>query len=275
VGEFSWLDWTWHPDALLVELFLVAIYLLGIGPLRRRFQWSGIVEHRFLIRFAAGIAVLVIAEHSPLHALSETYFFSAHMVQHLLIILIVPPLLLLGTPPWLMRPLLRIRYIESVVRLFTRPVIAFCAFNLTLILWHFPEFYDLALRSHNVHLLEHGMLMGTALIAWWPILSLVREIPRLSYPLQMLYLFLQTLPMGFLGAILVFSTVSIYETYSYSSTLWGMEPLLDQQIGGLLMKVGGGFGFLGVLGVVFFRWFTAEEVSPDPVSIEREIQYDS
>ena len=119
------------------------------------------------------------------------------------------------------------------------------------------------------------MLMGTALITWWPILSLVKEIPRLSYPLQMLYLFLQTLPMGFLGAILVFSTVSIYSGYSYSSTLWGMEPLLDQQVGGLLMKVGGGFGFLGALGVVFFRWFTMEESSSHPLSIEREAQYDS
>ena len=270
---FSWLDWDWHPDALIVEFLLLGVYLLGIGPWRQRYGWAERVESRHVALFATGMGVLFLAEHSPLLVLSEVYLFSAHMLQHLLLILVVPPLLLAGTPPWLLRPFLRLPLVMPVVRLVTLPVIAFVAFNLVLVLWHFPEFYDLTLLHHNVHLLEHATLMGTALITWWPVLSLMRELPRLSYPLQMLYLFLQTLPMGFLGAVLVFSTGAIYEGYTAAPRLWGVSPLVDQQIGGLLMKVGGGLGFLAALTVVFFIWFAREESSEQPLLVEREARY--
>ncbi len=266
--EFSWLDWHLHPDVLAFELIVLGAYLLGVGPLRRRYGWAEQVDRRRLALFLLGMLTLALAEHSPLHALSD-YLFSAHMFQHLLLMLVMPPLLLAGTPPWLLRPLLRPPAVMAGARFLTHPVVAFASFNLVMVLWHFPEYYTTVLESESVHFLQHVLLVGTALLAWWPILSPLRELPRLSYPLQMLYLFLQSLPMGFLGAVLTFSTYPVYHTYALTPRVWGVSPLVDQQIGGLLMKVGAGFGFLAALAVVFFIWFTKEQSSKEPLQVER------
>ena len=269
VVRFSWLYWGWHLDTLVVELLLLTGYLLLVWPLRRRYKWAERVEPRHIAFFLLGMLILFLAENGPLHVLSEEYLFSAHMMQHLLLILVVPPLLLAGTPPWIFRLFLRVPLVMPLARVATFPLVAFIAFHLVVVVWHFPEFYDLTLVYHNVHLLEHVMLMGAALLVWWPVLSCLAELPRLSYPLQMVYLFALSLPMGFLGAVLVFSTTVLYGGYATGPYLWGISPLLDQQIGGLLMKVGGGLGFLAALGVVFFIWFAREESSEKPLQIER------
>jgi putative membrane protein len=270
VAGVSWLSWSWHPEALAFELLLLGVYLLGVGPLRRRYGWAEEVDRRQVRLFLMGLLVLALSEHSPLHALSERYLFSAHMLQHLLLILVVPPLLMTGTPSWLLRPLLRPAPVRLVARLFTHPVVAFLAMNLMMVLWHFPEYYSLALEDHGAHFLQHAIFVGTSVLAWWPVLSPLPELPRLSYPLQVLYLFLESLPMGFLGAVLTFTTHPLYEVYALAPRVWGMTPLVDQQIGGLLMKVGGGLGFLIPAAVLFFLWFAREQTAKEPLRVERE-----
>ena len=173
--------------------------------------------------FLVGILILFIALLSPIHELGDNYLFSAHMVQHLLLISVVCPLLLLGTPAWLLRPMLRHPRVMGAARTLTRPVVAFVLFNLVFAFWHLPVLYDLALRQQGIHILEHIMFLGAGLIMWWPILSPLPELPRSPYVVQMLYLFLQPTVPSILGAIITFSDGTLYAWYAEAPRIWGIS----------------------------------------------------
>ena len=257
--DFSWTDWHWHPDIIIGVLVLVGLYVLGIGRLRQRFGWAERVPTGKAILFTLGVLVMYVAVSSPLHELSDNFLFSAHMVQHLLLILLMPPLLIWGTPEWLLRPLLRPPLVKRAARFLTSPVVAFLLFSAVFSVWHFPPLYDLTLRHHEAHVLEHLLFMSTAVIMWWPVLSPLPELPRAGYPMQMLYLFFLSLPPGFVGAVITFSGSVLYPWYDEVPRLWGISALTDQQVGGLIMKIPGALTFLIVLAVVFFIWFNGEE----------------
>src|SRR5207247_3327008 len=129
-----------------------------------------------------------------LHDLSDTYLFSAHMVQHLLLTLVVAPLFVAGTPGWMLRPLLRHPRTGTLLRWVTRPIPCFAIFNVVIAAWHLPPLYNAAMNNHNIHIFEHLLFIAAAVLMWWPVLSPLPELPRLSFPGQMLYLFLMSLP---------------------------------------------------------------------------------
>jgi putative membrane protein len=256
----SSLWWDLHIDALIPELILLISYLILIGPLREKYWAECVVSKREVASFLCAWGLLFLTEHSPLHVLSEDYSFTAHMVQHLLFMLVIPPLFIAGTPAWMFEKLV-VRYSlgQLVMRIVTNPVVAFVTFNLVLVWWHLPEMYDLAVSVHNIHLLEHLSLLIGGGLGWWPIQSRLKAFPRLSYGLQMLYLFVMSIPMGFLGAIITFTNGPVYLSYSGAEAVLGMSQIMDQQIGGLLMKSVAGVVFVTLLGVVFFAWARSEE----------------
>jgi putative membrane protein len=244
-------------------LFLEIGYLLCVGVWRQRFATAHggpvpPVGRGRQATFLAGVLVLGLALASPLEPLVAV-LQSAHMVQHLLLTIVAPPLLLLGTPGWLLAPALAWPGVAPVARLVTRARLAFALGNVTFLAWHLPVFYNAALRYEPVHILEHVSLLGTALILWWPVLGPAPALPRLNYPLQMLYVFLQTLPGALLGIILGMAPTPLYPSYEAAPRLWGLSVLADQQIGGLIMWVGTNLFWLGVLTAVFFRWAAHEE----------------
>ncbi|HEX9439894.1 MAG TPA: cytochrome c oxidase assembly protein, partial [Roseiflexaceae bacterium] len=196
---------------------------------------------------------------SPLHDLSERSLFSAHMVQHVLLTLVAPPLLLAGTPGWMIRPLVRIPLVRGPLRLLTSPLIAFLFFNVVFGVSHVPRLYDLILGDHPLHIVEHLVFLASAILAWWPILSPLPELPRLPYPLQVLYLFLQTIPGSIVGAMITLADDPLYAVYAAAPRVWGISPIADQQIGGLIMWVGGGTYFLIAATTVFFIWAARED----------------
>ena len=257
--EFSWTAWHAHPSVVIGLLALTGAYLLGVGPLRRRYglaQWVGTGQ---VAVFLAGVLVILIALISPLHELGDEYLFSAHMVQHLLLTLVAPPLLLLGTPPWLLRPLLRGPRVTKAARFMTLPVVAFVVFNVVFAFWHVPALYDLALRERNIHILEHLMFIVAGVILWWPILSPLPELPRAPYLVQTVYLFLQPTVPAILGAVITFSDSVLYSWYASAPRLWNISAHTDQQIGGIIMWVPGALAFLLALAVVFLVWASQEE----------------
>ncbi|MBI4200332.1 MAG: cytochrome c oxidase assembly protein [Chloroflexi bacterium] len=256
---FSWMTWHFHPDVTLGVLALEGLYLLGVGLLRRRYRWAPETPRRQVVLFTLGVLVMYASLTGPIHELADNYLFSAHMVQHLLISLVVPPLLLAGLPGGLVRPLVRLPLVYRTARVLIHPVPAFALFSGVLALWHLPALYEWALRVHGAHVFQHLLLMATAVLMWWPLLSPVPELPRASYPVQMVYLFLLSLAPGFVGAAITFSSRVLYPFYQEAPRLWGIAPLVDQQIGGLIMKLVGGFAFLGILAVVFLRWYSREE----------------
>ena len=218
--------------------------------------------------FLTGTLLIFVALLSPLHELGDNYLFSAHMVQHLILTLVVPPLLLAGTPAWLLRPVLRFPHVFKVAKFLTKPVTAFILFNAVFVTWHMPVFYDLALRELEIHVLEHLMFLFAGLVLWWPILSPLPELPRAPYIVQVLYLFVQPTVPAILGAVITFSDHVLYEWYEAAPRVWSISALDDQQLGGLIMWVPGGLAFLFTLVVVFLMWAAKEESSSSPQGSE-------
>ncbi|HEX2779683.1 MAG TPA: cytochrome c oxidase assembly protein, partial [Gemmatimonadaceae bacterium] len=208
-------------------------------------------------RFVTALVAIFLSLNGPLHDLSDSFLFSAHMVQHLVLTLVVPPLLITGTPASLFRQGLRSRGVAAVARVVTRPLLAFAIFNVVLTAWHFPVAYNLAVAYHPVHIAQHLMFMVAATLMWWPLLSPLPELPRLSYPLQLLYCFLLTIPMSLVAISITYADQMLYPAYASAPRLWGISPMQDQLLGGLIMWIPGGLFFLGVMAVIFFKWAAA------------------
>ncbi len=250
---YQW-SWSLHPSVLLGTGLLGALYFFGIGPLRRRYGLGPPAEPWRVVSFCAGLLVLLLSLNGPMHDLSDYYLFSAHMVQHLLLTLVLPPLLIAGTPGWLLRPLLRPAAVRRAARALTRPVVAALLYSVTIAVWHLAPYYDLMMRSHEVHIVTHLMFMVTATLMWWPVMSPVAELPRLAYGPAMLYLFLVGIPMQIVAALITLGDGVLYPWYAGAPRTWGLSPLDDQQLGGLLMWVPGNLYMFLAIGVLFFKW---------------------
>ena len=271
--EGLWTHWHPHPEVLIGLSAIEAAYLLGVGPIRERYNLADNVDPRRVATFTLGLVVILVSLLSPLHVLSDRYLFSAHMLQHLLLTLVAPPLLIVGTPDWLIRPFLRPDVLFRLARLITHPVPAFVLFNVTFSLWHIPPLYNLSVTNHLVHIFEHLLFMGTAMVMWWPIASVMPELPRLTYPLQMIYLFLLSIAQLIVFAPITFSREPLYQWYVDAPHVFAISPVVDQQIGAIIMKMGGGAIFITLIIVAFFRWFNREEERSTVEAQERDYEY--
>ena len=244
------MHWDLHPS--------VVIGLAGLGGLY--VYWGGLrAPRRQVAGFTAALVVMFAALNGPLHDLSDHSLFSAHMVQHLGLTLVFTPLLLYGTPAWVLRPLLRPRWVMALSRVLTRPLVAGGIFSGVMALWHFPVFYEAALRHHNLHIVQHLIFIATSVLLWWPVLSPVPELPRASYPGQVIYLFAIGLPMSAVGAFATLAEHPLYPFYAAAPRVWGLSALDDQRYGGLIMWVGGTLVLWIAATVVWFRWAWREE----------------
>ena len=254
-------EWSWslHPSVLIGTGLLGALYFYGIGSLRRRHGLGPPASPWQILSFCAALLVLVVALNGPIHDLSDYYLFSVHMVQHLVLTLLFPPLLLAGVPGWLLRPLLIRTGVFPVARFLTRPWVAALVFSLSLAVWHVGAYYDLMMRDHEVHIATHLMFMVTATLMWWPVMSPVPELPRLPPGLGMLYLFLVGIPMQIVAAFITFADELLYPWYAVAPRTWGLSPLDDQQLGGLLMWIPGNLGIFAAIAVLFFKWARESE----------------
>jgi putative membrane protein len=250
------------PSVLAGIVGLAVLYWLCTHPYRARFSGSEPVSRARQIAFYSGVLVTGFALATPLDPIGDSYLFTAHMLQHLLLTLGSAPLLLAGTPGWLLRDVLRATRLRGFVRWARHPLVAFFGFNLVFALAHLPRFYELTLANEALHAAEHVVFVATAMLMWMPVLSPVPEIAA-PYPAlgQVLYLFLQTVPASLLGALLAATNSAFYMTYVRAPRVASLSPLEDQQLGGLLMWVGGGLYFLIATGVVFFAWASREEAA--------------
>ncbi|MDP6453234.1 MAG: cytochrome c oxidase assembly protein, partial [SAR202 cluster bacterium] len=181
--ESLWLQWGGHPDALIGLIALEVAYLLGVGPLRQKYDLADDVDPRKVATFTLGVLVIFVAVLSPIHVVAEKYLFSVHMTQHILITLVAPPFLIMGTPDWLLRPLLRTNMAFRTMRMLTNPIGAFLAFNIIFSIWHLPSLYEVSVTNHAVHVVEHVLMLCTGALMWWPLTSPMPELPRVSPPI--------------------------------------------------------------------------------------------
>ncbi len=250
--------WSLHPSVLIGAAVLAALYFYGLGPWRRRHRLGPPASPWRVASFCLSLLVLLGVLNGPLHDLSDGYLFSAHMLQHLLLQLVWPPLLLAGLPGWLLTPFFRRPRVRLVARVLTHPVAAGLLFALVLVAWHVPALYGVMMTNHDMHIVSHLMFMGTAVLMWWPVMSRSPEVPPLPYGLRMLYLFLVGIPMQAVAAPITLADTVLYHFYAEAPRTWGLTALQDQQWGGLLMWVPGGLYMGAAIAVVFFQWARRE-----------------
>ncbi|HEU5323046.1 MAG TPA: cytochrome c oxidase assembly protein, partial [Methylomirabilota bacterium] len=184
--------WGWSLGSLHPEVGLAVLAATGAYAAAHVVRGTAL-RARHAGPFLGGLLALLAALNGPLHDLGDGYLFSAHMVQHLVLTLLVPPLLLAGTPRWLadalLAPVLARRAGAAVVRTLTHPLVALAVYTVALVAWHLPGPYDAALEAHGWHVVEHVVLLAAAGLAWWPLLSPASRAPALPSAAQLLYVF--------------------------------------------------------------------------------------
>lgn len=266
--------WVLDPKIALSVFGITALYLAWVGPLNRRrpgFEERPVTPAQ--IRwFLLGSFLMLVAQGPPIDDWSHFFFVSAHMVQHLLLMFAVVPCWLKGIPAWVYRPIVdrpRLRWLLTWV---PRAIPSFALVTLIVALWHVPVFYDAVLRNELLHVTQHVFFLLAGFFFYWPLMSPVPESPQLSPPLKCLYLFLQTIPAGIVGALITYAGPGLYPWYEQASVRpWGIDLKTDQEIAGLVMWVGMNTLFLTMISVIFLRWAGREERADlDALRIERD-----
>ncbi len=245
-----------HVSVLIGVVYLAAAYLFAIGPARKKYGWEEEpVSFWRKVSYLGAVAIIFFSLNGPLHTYSDEYLFSAHMVQHMLLMLIMPPFLIMGVPPWLIRKALQKPRVKRAAVILTSPLVAYLAYNITFIGWHIPQMYNWALVSHDLHILQHLMFMSVAVMMWWPVVNPVEELERIpTGPLLMMYVFAFGIPTTVVSAFITMSDTVFYPWYEMAPRVTSLSALEDQRLGGLIMWIPGMLIFWVGITAVFFRW---------------------
>lgn len=259
------LAWRLDPIVIGAVLATAAAYLWAVRRVGAAHPKNPHPAYRTWL-FCAGLATIGIALLSPIEAY-EGALFSVHMVQHMLLELLAAPLLLAGAPitlalraasPSVRRRILAVLQ-SRIVHAISFPVVAWVLFAAVNWGWHFSVLYDQALENALLHHLQHATFLGAALLFWWPAIGADPSPWRLPHPVRILYLFLAMPQNSFLGVALMSASTVLYSHYVTNQREWGISPLDDQALGGVLMWVVGDVAFLVGMMVVVALWMRHEE----------------
>ena len=244
-----WSSWSLEPWVILPLMLAGALYLAGARRLAARTRTGRVLPRWRAGAFALGMMLMGVALVSPLDPLGSA-LFAAHMAQHELMIVLAAPLLVLGRPVvpmlWALPPAWRRRVggwsrrmLRRPWRILTQPAVAFVVHALAVLVWHVPALYQATLTSDTVHALQHISFVGSAVIFWWAMLGGGHQ-RRARYGAAVLCLFGTALYGSALGALLTFAQSPWYPAYGSWPLVWGLTPLEDQQLGGLIMWIPAG-----------------------------------
>jgi cytochrome c oxidase assembly factor CtaG len=243
----------WSPPVVVDVTILLTVLVYFRGWLALRRASASIFNIKTLLAFLGGMLALWIAIGSPLAAFDESSL-SVHMVQHILLMLVVPPLVLLGAPALpllhgLPQPLVRstlgpaFRWppLQLLGRGLTHPLACWILAAVALVAWHVPSLFDLALRSDGWHDAEHLCFLSSSILFWWPVVQPFPSEPRWPRWSIPVYLFFGMVPGSALAAFLTFSDRVLYPYYLQAPPVFAITPLQDQILAGALMWVLGFF----------------------------------
>jgi cytochrome c oxidase assembly factor CtaG len=276
-GPWSWLTlWPIGPQILPI-VFAGWLYLAGLRRLRasgRPFPLA------WAVWFFSGLAVVFIALASPLDAYAD-WSFTLHMAQHLLLMLLAPPLLALGAPITLAlrasHPQTRRRFLVPLLRSrpvawLAHPVVGWLLFVGTPVAIHFTPLFDVALRNTTVHAVEHFLWLSSALIYWWPIVGRDPAPHRVGYPARMLSMFL-AMPAGSFLALAIYSASSpLYPTYAALPAPWGPNALADQRSAAVMMWLVGNLAMVLAMLIVAVAWKRDEDAAQERIEAREELR---
>ena len=262
--------WIFDPFVVGGLLIVGVLYARGVVALWRRSRVGALVSRARVVAFVAGMYVLAVALLSPLDAAAHV-LFSAHMVQHVLLMLVVAPLLVAGAPLW---PLLwglprglRLRvgrgwkarpWLGRAWHALTGPLVVWFVLTATLWVWHLPGPYQAAVLRPSMHVLEHGTMLGASLLFWWVVLQPVGR-RRVDGGAAILLVFGTKVQSATLGALITFVPRPLYPVYEASAATWGMSAMQDQHVAGLIMGTVSGLAFLAAGAWLFVNWLATIE----------------
>jgi putative membrane protein len=250
-------SWTFAPIVLIALLGYAVVYGLRWRTARREGGARAAPIGRAVL-WGGGVLALFVALISPLDVLGEQ-FATFHMLQHLLIADVAPILLTLGLTKWILRPATRrIHRIERAAGPFGHPAFGVVAYVGAMWMWHIPALYDAALANPYVHTLEHLSFGAAGLLYWWHLLSPIRTRMRLGGMGPIMYMASTKLLVGFLGILLAFSPDLLY-SYDWIGTKWGLDPIDDQHVAGLVMALEQSIVMGIALAWLFFRMLSESE----------------
>lgn len=263
-------DWSVDPSVLAGVALAAVVYREGLVELRARGKGQ-LVRPQHVMSFALGLITVLLALESPIDPLSNQ-LFAVHMLQHILLLMVAPPLLLLGRPvPVLLvglphqlvravaRAQHRWRPLHWLLRCLTAPAVAWTLFSGLTTIWHAPALYQEALLYSGVHLAEHICFLFSGLLFWWVALEPLPGGPRLGYAWRMLYTFSAMLPGLGLGMVFVLADTPIYPYYAKLPRPWGISAIDDQSAAGIVMWLVGDTILLGAAAWCFVKMMDGYE----------------
>jgi len=264
------MDWSLEPPEVIPLALMIFVYVAGTLNIWVRAGVGHGITMKHLIGFIGSVLALIVALLSPLDALSDV-LFSAHMTQHLLLILVAAPLLVMSNFPqaslwalpgsWahkLAQRLNRAQHLSRVGRLLSNPLSAWFLFTITFWIWHASALFEAALRDENIHTWEHFGFLVTAMLFWWVLIKPTTQ-KHLRYGLAIPYLFMTILQSEILGALITFASHPWYSFYMSTLLPWNITPLQDQQLAGLIMWLPAGAVFTLLAIGYFVAWLDALE----------------
>jgi cytochrome c oxidase assembly factor CtaG len=260
------LGWTFDPTVWLPSIVALLLWRSGVARANRAHPGRP-VDRRRTAAWIAGIAVILFALDSGI-ARYDTTLFSVHMVQHMLLTMVAPPLLLLAGPITLLlqasSPATRRRWVlpflhARVIRLLAFPVVAWILFAAVMWGTHFSPLFDASLETPPLHYLEHALYLGSASLFWWPVIGPDPAPWRMPPAVRPLYVGLQMTQNTFLAVAIYAAPAALYHHYVTTIRSWGPTPLADQQLAGGIMWLGGDIAFLGEVMLLVFAWMRDEQ----------------
>lgn len=252
--------WEVDPSTLITLGVAAALYAMLAVVLKGR------PSGRQMAAFTSALLIILIAITGPINQLTKDRSFSVYIFQQLLLIFAAPPLLLLGLPDWMLRPLFLNRLCEPTLRVITRPLFGFLSFASVFTLIHYPAVCDRVCHVDPFYGGIHALLLLTGTLLWWPLLSPLPEYPRMSYPMQILYLFLLMIPMTAVAAPITMADSVLYMFYVGGTHPFGLSPREDQVVGGIIMWVGQATYIMFVFSAIFYRWQLSEDDEMPPIN---------
>jgi putative membrane protein len=260
------MTWSWNPWVVGSLILAACLYLRGRRALRHTAARERGIHRRESVAFWTGWCALGVALVSPLHAFGAV-LFSAHMIQHEMLMLVAAPLLVLGRPlplflralplPW-RRQLGKLgKSLQGSWWVLTQPLVAWALQTAALWVWHIPRLFQATLTGELAHAWQHLSFFGTALCFWWALLFGHQELQ--GYGVAVLAVFTTALHSSLLGALLTFAPTPWYPAYAHTTATWGLTPLEDQQLGGLVMWIPAGVVYLLAALALGAGWLRAIE----------------
>ena len=260
IGQAT-VDWQAHLEVWFLIFGVVSIGLYVARVLGPKAVAAGYkpISRAQKIWFVAAAASMWVVSDWPIHDVAEEHLYFVHMIQHLFLSMLIPAMFLLSMPRWLFELLLqpdgRVRKWLGVA---SRPIVAGVVFNALTLLLHWTSIVQLSFESGAAHFVFHLLVFSSGLLMWMPVVGPVDEWRLQPLP-QCIYLFAMSIVPTVPGGWLVFAQSVVYRHYDTPERLWGIDPLVDQQAAGLVMKLMGGFFLWGVIVVIFGRWAKKEQ----------------